>query len=79
MSDSSFTSIFDQLQQLGESHSQKQKGTGFEKLCQRFLQEEPVFRERFSQVWLWMDWPHRNGKQDQGIDLVAQEASTGDY
>ena len=79
MSDSSFISIFDQLQQLGESHSQKQKGTSFEKLCLRFLQEEPVFRERFSQVWLWMDWPHRNGKQDQGIDLVAQESSSGDY
>ncbi len=79
MSDSSFISIFDPLQQLGESHSQKQKGTSFEKLCLRFLQEEPVFRERFSQVWLWMDWPHRNGKQDQGIDLVAQESSSGDY
>ena len=79
MSNSSFTSIFDQLRQLGESHSQKQKGTSFEKLCLRFLQEEPVFRERFSQVWLWMDWPHRNGKQDQGIDLVAQESSSGDY
>lgn len=79
MSNSSFTSIFDQLQQLGESHSQKQKGTSFEKLCLRFLQEEPVFRERFSQVWLWMDWPHRNGRQDQGIDLVAQEAASGDY
>lgn len=79
MSNSSFTSIFDQLRQLGESHSQKQKGTSFEKLCLRFLQEEPVFRERFSQVWLWMDWPHRNGRQDQGIDLVAQEAASGDY
>lgn len=28
---------------------------------------------------MWMDWPYRNGKIDQGIDLVAREAVSGEY
>jgi predicted helicase len=37
-----------------------------------------VYGRLFDQVWLWKDWPGRAGKVDTGIDLVAQEAETGD-
>lgn len=45
----------------------------------RYLQTDPVYRDRFSGVWLWTDWKWREHTADQGIDIVAQEAATGDY
>ena len=54
------------------SITEKDKGTRFELLVKRYLETDPVYRDRFSQVWMWMDWPYRNGKIDQGIDLVAR-------
>ncbi|MCI7004650.1 MAG: DEAD/DEAH box helicase family protein [Akkermansia muciniphila] len=61
------------------SQSESDKGTRFEHLMKRYLETDPVYRDRFSHVWRWVDWPYRGGLADQGVDLVAQEASTGDY
>ena len=61
------------------SCSESDKGTRFEKLMLRFLQTDPVYKDRFSGVWLWTDWKWRAHTADQGIDIVAQEAATGDY
>ncbi len=61
------------------SQSESDKGTRFEHLMKRYLETDPVYRDRFSHVWRWVDWPHRGGLADQGVDLVAQEAATGEY
>ena len=52
------------------------KGAAFERLCQWWLETDPVYTEQLRQVWLWDDWPGRWGP-DTGIDLVA-ETHTGD-
>jgi predicted helicase len=52
------------------------KGAAFERLCQWWLQTDPVYADQLKQVWLWDDWPERWGP-DTGIDLVA-ETHTGD-
>ncbi len=61
------------------SSTEKDKGTRFERLVKRWLETDPVYRSRFSQVWMWMDWPYRDGKADLGVDLVAREAVSGEY
>ena len=42
----------------------------------KYFGEDPVYKERFSQVWLWSEWasiqPGFDGA-DTGIDLVAEE------
>ena len=48
-----------------------EKGKSFEKLICAFLQQYPLYKHKFSEVWLWDDWPQRQGR-DTGIDLVAQ-------
>ena len=53
------------------------KGTRFEKFCRAYFQTDPLWAERFDEVWLWMDWPDRDGQADTGIDLVARERGTG--
>ncbi|EQD70624.1 helicase, partial [mine drainage metagenome] len=61
------------------SHVSTPQGQGqvFERLIKAFLCEDPLFKERFGQVWLWSEWPGRRGEHDSGIDLVAAERDGG--
>lgn len=52
-------------------------GRDFERLCRWLLESVPEYRARLEQVWLWNDWPDREGRPDAGIDLVAQERGGG--
>ena len=54
------------------------KGTQFEKLIAKVLKTDPQYSARLSDVWLWNEWPDK-WDTDVGIDLVAREASTGEY
>lgn len=44
-----------------------------------YLRHDPIYAQRFSDVWMWSQWPGRDGKGDTGIDLVARERDTGGY
>ena len=57
-----------------DSSSERDKGTLFEVLMKNFLLTYAPYRGRFSNVWLWKDFPFRAefGGKDLGIDLVAQ-------
>ncbi len=59
-----------------ESTSEYEKGRRFERLIKRALQQHSYFRQRFTNVWLWNEWPQRPGR-DLGIDLVAEEPDGG--
>ena len=66
------------LKQIRErAGSETEKGRLFERLMRQFFREDPVYRKRFSEVWLWADWaatqPGESGR-DTGVDLVAKEA-----
>jgi predicted helicase len=70
-------SILGELQQT--AISQRDKGDMFERLMQAFFKEDPLYAERFSNVWMWTEWPLRGKAPDRGIDLVAQERESGNY
>ncbi|WP_094584278.1 type ISP restriction/modification enzyme [Synechococcus sp. BO 8801] len=53
-------------------------GDKFERLICRYLQLDPQYAERFSNVWLWNEWPLKGDSGDIGIDIVAEEDATGD-
>lgn len=54
------TTIFDILDEIREnSASERDKGDKFERLMLAFFKNDPIFKDRFSNVWLWMDWPRR--------------------
>ena len=57
----------------GSTH---EKGDLFERLVKRILQTDPVYKQQFSQVWRWAEWPGRDGETDAGVDLVAQYAGS---
>ena len=62
-----------------ESASEAKKGRRFERLMKAALERHPgeYGPARFKQVWMWSDWPEREGRgflaQDTGIDLVAEQ------
>ena len=52
-------------------------GRAFERLMQAALSQEPgILGDRFADVWLWDEWPERDGP-DTGIDLIGEERDGG--
>ena len=69
-----FQSVLDYIDDI--SSSAARKGILFEKLMQQYFLIDPIYQERFSEVYLYKEWaalhPSRNPR-DLGIDLVAAE------
>ncbi|WP_394122090.1 DEAD/DEAH box helicase [Planococcus donghaensis] len=59
---------------------QRDRGTFFEQLAQIYLQNEPIYRNLYSDVWQLKDVPEEYGisKKDTGVDLVAKNRNTGE-
>ncbi|MFJ5694574.1 DEAD/DEAH box helicase [Arthrobacter sp. NPDC093125] len=76
MGSANFEDVLDKL--YFAASDQHDKGTKFEQLMKRYLELEPKYADQFSDVWLWSEWPGRNGHVDTGIDLVAKDRYTGE-
>lgn len=62
------------------SLSEREKGTYFEELILAYLRNEATYRDLYSKVWTWAEWAPANGftAKDDGIDLVAEVAGSGE-
>ncbi len=70
---------FDKLLATIRSEPNKSKrGTKFEELVVNFFKKDTTYKNYFSTVWWFKDWPERN-RRDTGIDIVGQIADTGEY
>ena len=66
-------SVHEVLEALRETAlDERDKGDKFERLVLNLLRTEPEWVNRFSDVWLWSEWPGREGRPDTGVDLVAK-------
>ena len=57
-----------------------EKGQLFERLMKAYFVQDPLYRDRFSDVWLWSEWVARRpdfAGGDIGVDLVAVERDGG--
>lgn len=61
--------------------TEREKGTYFEELICTYLRNEAIYRDLYSDVWMYADWATQQGldKRDTGIDLVAKTNGTGEY
>jgi predicted helicase len=74
------TTIQSILEEFREAaSSSRDLGDKFERLIAGYLVTDPLYADRFSDVWLWTEWPDHGKQPDTGIDLVAKEKATGDY
>ncbi len=68
------------------AHSEREKGIYFENLAKLYFQNEPRYKDLYSDVWLWEAWRaewvkagHKDPGADTGIDLVAKTSGTDEY
>lgn len=69
--------LLDEIRENAESR--RAEGDGFERLILTYLRHDPLYKDRFTDVWLWNDWPDRRKVQDTGIDIVAKERDGGGF
>jgi predicted helicase len=62
-----------------EASSNRDLGDRFERLICAYLKLDPLYTERFSNVWMWNEFPKKGDVGDVGIDIVAEERATGEY
>jgi predicted helicase len=64
-----------------QSLSEREKGTYFEELMLAYLRNEATYKDLYSRVWTWAEWAPSHGfsGKDDGIDLVAEVAGTGEF
>ncbi|WP_366180781.1 hypothetical protein ABXS69_01060 [Actinomyces timonensis] len=77
MSEKCIGAILDRL--YYEADNPRDKGTAFERLVQAFLQEDPVFAERFDEVWMWSQWPGRHGRPPPSALRGRRTVSADDH
>lgn len=53
------------------------QGNYLEALTKNFLLNDGVHSLQYKDVWLWNEWPERDGRTDNGIDLVAERYDGG--
>jgi len=73
-----FQGVLDHIRAVASTEADK--GRRFERLVKRFLEIDPVYRQRFSRVWLWREWVEARedfAGGDDGVDLVAEEREGG--
>ena len=73
MIDDGFQRALDHIRSVADS--EVQKGRLFERLMKAYFREDPMYRERFSRVWLWKEWvPYFNEEEAR---RVAEEPESG--
>ena len=73
-----FQSVLDHIRSIASTEAEK--GRLFERLMKAYFQKDPVYRDRFRDVWLWPEWASRQpgfDGTDTGVDLVAEEHDGG--
>lgn len=57
--------------------SPSEKGKLLEEATKHFLTVDVDQQRLFDDVWLWKEYPKRNGRRDTGVDLVARKRRYG--
>ena len=74
------TTIHSLLEEFRQAKtSNREMGDQFERLIANYFVTDPLYQDKFSDVWLWGEWPDRGNQPDTGIDLVAKDRYTGEY
>ena len=73
-----FQRVLDHIRAISDTEAEK--GRLFERLMKAYFLQDAVYRNRFSNVWLWSEWAATRpdfDAVDTGVDLVAEEREGG--
>ncbi|MGM0835889.1 MAG: DEAD/DEAH box helicase [Bacillota bacterium] len=61
------------LMELRESSADyRTMGDKFERLMIEYFKTDPLYKDNFTNIWMWRDFLYNEGKIDTGVDLVAE-------
>ena len=52
------------------------RGRQFERICQWYLRHHPQYEAQLEDVWLWDEWPERDGRDLGVVGLAADRVGT---
>ncbi|GAB3051735.1 DEAD/DEAH box helicase [Virgibacillus ainsalahensis] len=81
MEKSSYKSFVSLIKEIDDKQrEQRDRGTLFELLVITYLENEPMYKRLFDQIWMLSDVPaeYHIPKKDTGVDLVARKRETGE-
>ena len=73
------STVHEVIDVLRKAPSNSERGALFEKLMVRYFELDPTLKQQYDGVWRWADWPGNGGRPDNGVDLVARDAVSGEY
>lgn len=73
------TTVHDVIEAFDAASTNAARGSKFEELIVSWFQLDPTLSSRYTDVSRWIDWAHRDGSVDVGIDLVAKDRETGGW
>ena len=56
-----------------EARSNRDLGDRFERLICRYLELDPIYAERFSNVWMWNEWPRKGPLSRQDYCAIGRK------
>lgn len=71
----SFTEVMDRVRSRFPDN--RERGDAFEAIIKQLFRSDPLYANRFKNVWLWSEWPGRGNQPDTGVDLVAEVVGGG--
>ena len=60
------------------SNDQNARGREFEKIAKWYFENDPIWKSKILNVWLWNDYPNKWGR-DKGIDLICRFKNGEDW
>lgn len=81
MVESTLEYLLEKLDQIWTIYGEDKtgKGSAFERLMASYLRTAPEYADRFSEVYLWDEWPEKGKQHDHGIDIVARDIHNGGW
>ena len=73
MTDHGFQRALDHIRFIADSETHK--GRLFERLMKAYFREDPIYRERFADVWLWTEWVPRFN--EESARRAAEDPQSG--
>jgi predicted helicase len=61
------------------SLTNRDAGNKFEVLIKNYFLTDPLYSSQIERVWLWSEFPYRQGRPDTGIDLVIKVKDLNEF
>jgi predicted helicase len=67
--------VHEVIEAFRKAPSNRERGTRFEELMVKYFKLDPLLAQKYSDIWMWQDWPCRQGMDRIGFGGQAVESA----